>query len=111
MRGEVTIGIVLTLLLISGRNDPQALAFSLGGIGVFLLLQGFIPLSRRGPGRAQAAAKAEKTVLRDDTALRAVLQQTLRPQMSGQRRPLPAHVQRNHSIAANTSPALQSRAS
>ena len=68
MRGEVTVGVVLTLLLMSGRNDPHTIAYSLGGIGVFLLLQGFIPLSRRDPGRAQAAAKAEKAVLRDDSA-------------------------------------------
>ena len=68
VRGEVTVGVVLTLLLISGRNDPHTIAYSLGGIGVFLLLQGFIPLSRRGPERAQAATKAGKTVLRDDSA-------------------------------------------
>lgn len=60
VRGEVTVGIVLTLLLISGRSNPQTLAFSLGGVGVFLLLQGFIPLSRRGPARTQAFIRKEK---------------------------------------------------
>ncbi len=49
IRGEVTVGIVLTLLLVSGRSDAQTLAFSLGGIGVFVLLQGLIPLSSRAP--------------------------------------------------------------
>ena len=49
VRGEVTVGIVLTLLLISGRNDPQTLAFSLGGIGVFLLLQGIHPAFAKRP--------------------------------------------------------------
>lgn len=65
VRGEVTVGIVLTILLISGRSDPETLAFSLGGVGIFLLLQGFVPLSSRGPGRSQTAAKAEKSQLPD----------------------------------------------
>jgi len=71
VRGEVTVGIVLTLLLISGRSDPQTLAFSLGGVGVFLLLQGFVPLSRRGPGRAQASVKTEKATVSDDPSVQA----------------------------------------
>ena len=65
VRAEVTIGIVLTILLISGKSDPQTVAFSLGGLGVFLLLQGFVPLSRRGPGRLQADAEAKKSQLQD----------------------------------------------
>lgn len=68
IRGEVTVGIVLTLLLISGRSDAQTLAFSLGGVGVFLLLQGFVPLSRRGPGRLQADAEAKKSQLPDSSS-------------------------------------------
>ncbi len=60
VRGEVTVGIVLTLLLISGRSEPQTLAYSLGGIAIFLLLQGLIPVSRRAPGRLQAAANAQQ---------------------------------------------------
>ena len=60
VRGEVTVGIVLTLLLISGRSEPHTLAYSLGGIAIFLLLQGLIPVSRRGPGRLLAAAKAQQ---------------------------------------------------
>ena len=66
VRGEVTVGIVLTLLLISGRSEPQTLAFSLGGVGVFLLLQGFVPLSRRGPGRTQASVKTENAAISDE---------------------------------------------
>lgn len=66
VRGEVTVGIILTLLLISGRSDPQTLAYSLAGVGIFLLLQGFIPLSRRGPGRAQASVKKEKATVSDE---------------------------------------------
>ncbi len=65
VRAEVTVGIVLTILLISGRSDPQTIALSLGGLGVFLLLQGFVPRSRRGPGRLQADAEAEKSQLQD----------------------------------------------
>lgn len=60
VRGEVTVGIVLTLLLISGRSEPHTLAYSLGGIAMFLLLQGLIPVSRRGPGRLQAAVNAQQ---------------------------------------------------
>jgi len=60
VRAEVTIGIVLTILLISGRIDPQSIAFSLGGIGVFLLLQGVLPLSRRRPATAQPTSNNEK---------------------------------------------------
>jgi len=61
VRAEVTIGIVLTILLISGRVDPQSIAFSLGGIGVFLLLQGVLPLSRRRPATAQSSSKNERS--------------------------------------------------
>jgi|GEM_PF-1306045 hypothetical protein len=57
MRGEMTVGVVLTLLLISGRNDARTIAYSLGGIAIFLLLQGFIPVSKRGPGRLQAESR------------------------------------------------------
>jgi hypothetical protein len=71
VRAEVTVGIILTLLLISGRSDPQTLAFSLGGVGVFLLLQGFVPLSRRAPGRTQATVKAEKSKLQDSDSAQA----------------------------------------
>ena len=66
VRGEVTVGIVLTLLLISGRSAPHTLAYSLGGIAIFLLLQGLIPVSKRGPGRLQADARAQQ-VQRLDT--------------------------------------------
>ncbi|MBU1048422.1 hypothetical protein KKG90_00220 [Candidatus Bipolaricaulota bacterium] len=57
VRGEVTVGIVLTLLLISGRSDAQTLAFSLGGIGVFLLLQGLVPLSSGASRRSKPAPR------------------------------------------------------
>lgn len=61
VRAEVTIGVVLTILLISGRIDPQSIAFSLGGIGVFLLLQGALPLSRRRPATAQPTSNNERS--------------------------------------------------
>lgn len=61
VRAEVTIGIVLTILLISGRIDPQSIAFSLGGIGVFLLLQGMLPVFRRGPVPSQPTSKNERS--------------------------------------------------
>lgn len=60
IRAEVTIGVVLSILLISGRTDPQAIAFSLGGIGAFLLLYGLLPLSRRSRPAALAPAKEEE---------------------------------------------------
>ena len=69
VRGEVTVGIVLTLLLISGRSEPHTLAYSLGGIAIFLLLQGLIPVSRRGPGRLQAAANAQQAGPLDTASL------------------------------------------
>jgi len=69
VRGEVTVGIVLTLLLISGRSEPHTLAYSLGGIAIFLLLQGLIPVSRRGPGRLQAAVKAQPARPLDTTSV------------------------------------------
>lgn len=82
MRGEVTVGIVLTLLLISGRNDPHTIAYSLGGIAIFLLLQGLIPVSKRGPGRLQAAAKGlqprrpDNESLNEDSKTAAIAQST-----------------------------------
>jgi len=66
IRGEVTVGIVLTLLLISGRSDPQTLAYSLGGIGVFLLIQGLIPLSSGRPRRPQRAVKTEPPAVQEN---------------------------------------------
>jgi hypothetical protein len=66
VRGEVTVGIVLTLLLISGRSDPQTLAYSLGGIGVFLLIQGLIPLSSGRPSRSQKAVKTEPPAVQEN---------------------------------------------
>ena len=60
VRGEVTVGIVLTLLIISGRSEPHTLAYSLGGIAIFLLLQGLIPVSKRGPGRLLATGKTQQ---------------------------------------------------
>ena len=69
IRGEVTVGIVLTLLLISGRSEPHTLAYSLGGIAMFLLLQGLIPVSRRGPGRLQAAVRAQQAQPLDITSV------------------------------------------
>ena len=65
VRGEVTVGIVLTLLLISGRGEPHTLAYSLGGVAIFLLLQGLIPVSRRGPGRLHADARAQQAQRQD----------------------------------------------
>jgi len=61
VRAEVTIGIVLTVLLISGRNDPQSIAFSLGGLGMFFLLHGMLPLSRRRPLTSQPTSKNERS--------------------------------------------------
>jgi len=61
VRAEVTIGIVLTILLISGRNDPQSIAFSLGGLGMFMLLYGMLPLSRKGPLISQPTSKNERS--------------------------------------------------
>ena len=60
VRAEVTIGIVLTVLLISGRNDPKSIAFSLGGLGMFSLLYGILPLSRKGPVALQTPSENEE---------------------------------------------------
>ncbi|MEE8593958.1 MAG: hypothetical protein V3T03_07525 [Candidatus Bipolaricaulota bacterium] len=66
VRAEVTIGIVLTILLISGRIDPQSIAFSLGGIGAFVLLQGMLPVLRRGPVPSQPTSKNERAQISDN---------------------------------------------
>lgn len=46
IRGEVTVGIVLTLALLTGRAHPETLALTLGGIGIFFLLQAMLPAMR-----------------------------------------------------------------
>jgi hypothetical protein len=46
-RAEMTIGIVVTILLITGRNDPRSIGLSLGGLAAFILVHGLLPLSRR----------------------------------------------------------------
>jgi hypothetical protein len=68
VRGEVTVGIVLTVLLITGRTDPQILALSLGGVGLCFLLQGLLPVFRSAPKvpapktkEQQALAKLDET--------------------------------------------------
>jgi len=47
LHGEVAVGIVLTLALLTGQAHPQTLALTLGGIGVFFLLQAMLPALRR----------------------------------------------------------------
>jgi len=53
IRGEVTVGIVLTLALLTGRAHPETLALTLGGIGVFFLLQAMLPVMRGHRGVRQ----------------------------------------------------------
>ncbi|MFC2079700.1 hypothetical protein ACFLSZ_06940 [Candidatus Bipolaricaulota bacterium] len=66
VRAEVIIGTVLTILLVSGRSDPKSIAFALGGLGVFFLLQSTIPLSTRRsapPQKTVEHGKAEATAV------------------------------------------------
>ncbi len=61
IRAEVTVGVVLTILLISGRNDPQSIGLSLGGLAVFLLLYSVLALSWRSPRTPRPGTQGEKT--------------------------------------------------
>jgi len=60
VRAEVTIGIILSILLITGRSDPQTIAFSLGGIAVFVFLQGLIPLTGRKRPSLRSSAPVDE---------------------------------------------------
>jgi hypothetical protein len=68
IRAEVTIGVVLTILLISGRDDPQSIGLSLGGLAVFFLLYGILAVSRRNPRIARFGMKREKPEVKEDSA-------------------------------------------